>query len=231
MNRFRAKKASQFQIHCLPLHDGKRKPEGTDLTRSQEENELGFLDGQFLIAMPGMKDPRFERAVILMCAHSQDGAMGIVLNQPNREINFGDLLGQLEVLDEEEILPLADELAVKPVHIGGPVDSSRGFVLHSADYTAHESTLQIKSGICLTATMDILRAIAQNEGPEHSFLALGYAGWAPGQLERELSENGWLNCALDMDLIFNGEFDDKYDQALALLGIDPSFLTCEAGHA
>ncbi len=190
-----------------------------------------FLDGQLLIAMPGMKDPRFERAVILMCAHSNDGAMGIILNQPDHEINFGDLIDQLEISDDERLSSLEGALAYKPVHVGGPVDSRRGFVLHSADYEADESTLPIESGVCLTATVDILCAIASDKGPSRSFLALGYAGWAPGQLENELASNGWLHCAVDADLVFNSDFDDKYERALALLGIDPAFLAAEAGRA
>jgi len=190
-----------------------------------------YLGGQFLIAMPSMQDPRFARAVILLCAHSEEGAMGIIVNQPTGEINFSDLLGQLEIPGDEKLLPLDDELAIKPVHVGGPVESGRGFVLHSSDYNASEATLSIQPGVCLTATIDILRAIANNEGPEHSFLALGYAGWAPGQLEDELASNGWLNCAIDADLVFDNELGDKYDQALALLGIDPAFIATEAGHA
>jgi len=190
-----------------------------------------FLDGQLLIAMPGMKDPRFERAVILMCAHSNDGAMGIILNQPDHEINFGDLIDQLEISDDERLSSLEGALAYKPVHVGGPVDSRRGFVLHSADYEADERTLPIESGVCLTATVDILCAIASDKGPSRSFLALGYAGWAPGQLENELASNGWLHCAVDADLVFNSDFDDKYERALALLGIDPAFLAAEAGRA
>ena len=200
-------------------------------SNADETSGAGFLDGQLLIAMPSMKDPRFERAVILMCAHSADGAMGIILNQPTGEINFADLLDQLEVMDDEKLGPLASDLAIKPVHVGGPVESSRGFVLHSADYTVADSTLSIRQGVCLTATIEILRAIAQDEGPEQSFLALGYAGWAPGQLENEVLSNGWLNCAVDPDIIFSNGLDDKYDQALALMGIDASFLVSEAGHA
>lgn len=197
----------------------------------KEQAAPSYLDGQLLIAMPSMKDPRFERAVILMCAHSEDGAMGIILNQPTPEISFADLLDQLEIDDEEELTPLEGDLAIKPVHVGGPVETSRGFVLHSSDYNADASTLPIKSGVCLTATIEILRAIAQNKGPKQSFLALGYAGWAPGQLEDELLSNGWLNCAVDLDLVFKSGLDDKYDQALALLGIDASFLVSDAGHA
>ena len=199
--------------------------------RTAETGGPDFLDGQLLIAMPGMKDPRFERTVILLCAHSQDGAMGIILNQPTVEINFADLLDQLEISDDERPSPLDGELAIKPVHVGGPVDSSRGFVLHSADYKAANSTLAIRSDICLTATIDILRAIAHDQGPSRSFLALGYAGWAPGQLESELAANGWLHCAVDADLVFGNGFEDKYEQALALMGIDPAFLVADAGRA
>ena len=193
--------------------------------------DASYLDGQLLIAMPSMKDPRFERAVILMCAHSPDGAMGIILNQPTGEISFSDLLEQLEIEEGAEQLSIADNLADKPVHVGGPVESSRGFVLHSSDYMASDSTLPLKQGVCLTATIDILRAIAHNEGPKQSFLALGYAGWAPGQLEQELLSNGWLNCSVTPEIVFNNGFEDKYDQALAQLGIDPSFLVADIGHA
>ena len=202
-----------------------------DKSKAKQLMETSYLNGQFLIAMPSMKDPRFARAVILLCAHSSEGAMGIIVNQPTGEISFGDLLGQLEIIGEEEFSSLDNKLAIKPVHVGGPVESGRGFVLHSADYNNSDATLSIKPGVCLTATVDILRAIANNEGPERSFLALGYAGWAPGQLEDELASNGWLNCAIDADLVFKNGLDDKYDQALALLGIDPSFLATEAGHA
>jgi len=203
----------------------KQKFKTSDLSTSN------FLDGKLLIAMPGMKDPRFERAVILMCAHSSDGAMGIILNQPDNEINFGDLIDQLEISDDERLSSLEGDLVYKPVHVGGPVDTRRGFVLHSADYNADKSTLSINAGVCLTATVDILCAIACDKGPAQSFLALGYAGWAPGQLENELASNGWLHCAVDADLVFNSDFDDKYERALALLGIDPAFLAAEPGHA
>lgn len=157
--------------------------------------------------------------------------MGIILNQSAVGINFSSLLEQLEIFDIEALPPVNEELATKLVHIGGPVESSRGFVLHSSDYNVDKSTLSIKSGVCLTATIDILRAIAQDEGPGRSFLALGYAGWAPGQLEYEIQSNGWLHCPADADLVFNNSLECKYDQALALLGIDPSFLVSEAGHA
>ena len=214
-----------------------------------EDSETLSLDGQLLIAMPGMTDPRFERSVIFMCAHSEDGAMGIILNQPTPGVNFGDLYEQLEMsadedAEEEEAAarqeggalapisaPMNERIARKPVYVGGPVETSRGFVLHSRDYFVSDITLPIESGICLTASIDILRAIAAGKGPEHLFLALGYAGWAPGQLENELQQNGWLHCPVDFDLVFNTHVDRKYDRALSLLGIDPGFLAAEAGHA
>ncbi len=199
---------------------------GQDFTEDQ-----GGLGGQLLIAMPGMKDPRFARSVILMCAHSRDGAMGIVLNQPSEEIGFADLLGQFETSDMERPARLDGDLAKKPVYVGGPVENSRGFVLHSSDYYVKDSTLPLKRGVNLTATLDILHAIARHQGPERFFVALGYAGWAPGQLEHEIMSNGWLHCAVDPDIIFEGEAEGKHERALALLGIDPGFLVSEAGHS
>src|SRR4029450_12150151 len=152
----------------------------------------GYLDGQMLIAMPAMRDERFARSLIYVCAHSSEGAMGIVVNQPAENIKFPDLLVQLEVLPAKaiQVPPKADVKVLK----GGAVETGRGFVLHSADFFIENSTLPIDNGICLTATLDILKAIANGEGPRSAVLALGYAGWAPGQLETEITENGWLNC-------------------------------------
>jgi putative transcriptional regulator len=193
--------------------------------------ELEFMDGHLLIAMPGMKDPRFERSVIFMCAHSEDGAMGIIINQPTDNVSFSDLMEQLELADELDTVIPEGAIADKTIHVGGPVETSRGFVLHSPDYYVADSTLPIEHGISLTATVEILRAIASDEGPQQSFLALGYAGWAPGQLESELRANGWLHCPADPEIVFSNRFEDKYERALALLGIDPSFLAVDAGHA
>jgi putative transcriptional regulator len=192
----------------------------------------GYLDGQLLLAMPTMSDPRFHKAVIYMCAHSADGAMGIVVNQRAPNITFPKLLEQLDILpggaDQESIRIPVEKMAV---HTGGPVETGRGFVLHTTDYFAADSTLSIDDSIALTATIDILRAIATGSGPTRSLLALGYAGWAPGQLEREIQSNGWLICPSDTDIIFDAAIESKYERAMAKLGIHPSFLVSEAGHA
>ena len=194
--------------------------------------EEGYLDGQLLIAMPVMSDPRFARSVIYVCAHSEDGAMGLVINQRAQHISFPDLLQRLGIVTseppEEE---LSDDVRSMSIHVGGPVETGRGFVLHSSDYFANDSTLPIEDGVCLTATIDILKAIAAGHGPNRSILALGYAGWSPGQLESEIQANGWLNCPADPDLIFDHDLDAKYTRALAKIGIDPSHLVNDAGHA
>ena len=191
----------------------------------------GYLDGQMLIAMPAMSDERFSRAVIYICAHSSEGAMGIVVNQPATNIKFPDLLVQLEVIAAQERIQLPVEAGDVKVLKGGPVETGRGFVLHSADFFIENSTLPIDEGICLTATLDILKAIASGQGPESAILALGYAGWAPGQLEQEIQQNGWLHCAADSELIFGEDTGAKYNKALRKIGIDLSFLSNEAGHA
>jgi putative transcriptional regulator len=190
----------------------------------------GYLDGQMLIASPSMSDDRFAKSLIYVCAHSPEGAMGIVVNQPANNIKFPDLLVQLDVVPE------GDEINVSPRHEdvivlkGGPVETGRGFVLHSADFFIENSTLPIDEGICLTATIDILKAIATGSGPSSAILALGYAGWAPGQLEAEIQNNGWLHCAADAELIF-GDPEHKYEKAMRKLGIAPGMLSSEAGHA
>jgi len=191
----------------------------------------GFLDGQILIAMPTMGDPRFERSVIYMCAHSDDGAMGIIVNQPAENINFTELLMQLDIVGEGEEIRLPPDVGQMRVHVGGPVETGRGFVLHSADWFVDNSTLPIDDGICLTATLDILKAIARGDGPASSLLALGYSGWAPGQLESEIQANGWLHCGADDELVFGEDLDSKYDQALRKLGIDPGHLAPDSGRA
>src|SRR5258706_108605 len=185
-------------------------------------SERGYLDGQLLIAMPVMGDPRFERSVIYLCAHSSEGAMGIIVNRPAGSIDFPELLVQLDIIKK------ADQIKVLK---GGPVETGRGFVLHSSDFFIKDATLKIDDGICLTATVDILKAIAKGAGPKHAILALGYAGWAPGQLETEIQDNGWLHCDADPDLIFGGDIEEKYIRALRKIGIDPGMLSNEAGHA
>jgi putative transcriptional regulator len=191
----------------------------------------GYLDGQLLIAMPAMSDERFARAVIYVCAHSTEGAMGIVVNQPAANIKFPDLLVQLEVIPAAERIELPTGTQAVKVLKGGPVETGRGFVLHSADFFIENSTLPIDEGICLTATLDILKAIAHGNGPHNAILALGYAGWAPGQLEEEIQQNGWLHCAADAELIFGTDTDAKYEKALRKIGVDPGMLSSEAGHA
>jgi len=191
----------------------------------------GYLDGQILVAMPTIRDERFSRTVIYLCAHSAEGAMGIVINQPAPHIDFGDLLVQLEVIPDSKLIELPSRAGEVKVLKGGPVETGRGFVLHSADFFIENSTLPIDNGICLTATLDILKAIARGQGPESAVLALGYAGWAPGQLESEIQANGWLNCDADPELVFGTRAELKYETALRKIGIDPAKLSSDAGHA
>ncbi|MGE4253526.1 MAG: YqgE/AlgH family protein [Parvibaculaceae bacterium] len=190
-----------------------------------------FLDGQMLIAMPGMSDPRFDRSVIFMCAHSDNGAMGIIVNKRAPMISFSELLERLDILPQENRIRLPDDVQSMLVQFGGPVEPGRGFVLHTSDYFSADTSLPIDERVALTATLDILRAIAGGQGPRRSLLALGYAGWAPGQLEDEIHRNGWLSCAADEDLLFGHDLDSKYLNALHKIGVDPAMLSSEAGHA
>jgi putative transcriptional regulator len=210
---------------------GKRTGESTRSRGSAPPNSAGYLDGRLLIAMPTMGDPRFERSVIYLCAHSAEGAMGIIVNHPAGSIDFPELLIQLGIIKKGEHIQLPDNAGSMKVLSGGPVDTGRGFVLHSSDFYIDKATLKIDDGVCLTATVDILRAIANGSGPKHAILALGYAGWAPGQLETEIQSNGWLHCDADADLIFGDDVDEKYGRALRKIGIDPGMLSNEAGHA
>ncbi len=189
-----------------------------------------YLDGQLLIAMPGMGDPRFEHSVIYLCAHSEQGAMGLIINKTTPMMSFGDLIGQLDLLPDETLEP-QQELMEMPVLFGGPVEQGRGFVLHTRDYFTEDSSLPVADTIALTATLDILRAMAKGEGPQRAILALGYAGWAPGQLENEIQHNGWLTCAADEELLFGLAYEDRYTAALRKLKIDPGMLSSDAGHA
>ena len=184
-----------------------------------------------LIAMPAMQDERFARSLIYICAHSSEGAMGIVVNHPAPNINFSDLLVKLDVIPASERIQLPTRSGGVKVMRGGPVETERGFVLHSADFFIENSTLPIDEGICLTATIDILKAIARGNGPASAILALGYAGWAPGQLETEIQGNGWLHCTADSELVFGPDVGGKYDRALKKIGIDLGMLSSEAGHA
>lgn len=187
------------------------------------DNDETYLTGQLLIAMPTMLDPRFARSVIFLCAHNEEGAMGLVINRLIGSITFPDLLQQLGIGAEQ-----ASE-AIR-VHFGGPVESGRGFVLHSAEY-GQEGTLKVNDDLALTATIDILRDMAAGGGPKLSMLALGYAGWGPGQLDAEIQANGWLHVDADEALVFDGDLDEKWERAIGKLGIDVSMLSSDAGHA
>jgi putative transcriptional regulator len=181
------------------------------------------LSGQLLVAMPQMQDQRFARSVIFMCMHNEGGAMGLVINKLIDSLTLPSLLDQLGIQ--------GSAISVKtPVHFGGPVESHHGFVLHSADYV-EECTLVVEGGVALTASLGILRAMARGEGPRHSFLALGYAGWGPGQLDRELQANGWLHVASDEAILFDAALQDKWLKALDKVGVSPASLSGEAGHA
>jgi putative transcriptional regulator len=204
---------------------------GMNLGSNQRVSGRSYLDGQCLIAMPGMSDQRFARSVVYLCAHSEDGAMGIIVNKPAADTRFPELLVQLDVIPPDQAIRLPSQAEKVKVLRGGPVETKRGFVLHSADFFLESATLPIDDGICLTATLDILRAIAVGTGPENAVLALGYAGWGAGQLEAEIQSNGWLHCAADQALLFDDALDTKYARALGKLGIDPAFLSKDAGHA
>ena len=183
----------------------------------------GYLTGHLLVAMPTMGDPRFARALIYLCAHSDAGALGLVVNRVAEAVTFPDLLEQLGI-----DVPAAGRSFT--VHVGGPVETSRGFVLHSADYR-QESTLVVSDEVALTASVDVLTAIAEGTGPRKSMLALGYAGWAPGQLEAEIQANGWLHAPADEELLFGTDNEAKWIRALRKIGLDPSTISSEAGHA
>lgn len=182
-----------------------------------------YYTGHLLAAMPQMEDPRFERSVIYLCAHNAEGAMGLVVNRLFDAITFPDLLEQLTI----ETGPKTEQIRV---HFGGPVESGRGFVLHTDDYV-RDGTLKVRSGFALTATVDILKAIAVGEGPRRSLLALGYSGWGPGQLESEIAANGWLVVPADPTIVFDQELEDKWQRALAATGVSVASLSGFAGRA
>jgi putative transcriptional regulator len=182
-----------------------------------------FLTGQLLIAMPAMADSRFAQAVIYVCAHTADGAMGLVVNRPLAKPSFDDLLRQLEI----EPLPPARRIRLC---IGGPVDNARGFVLHTTDWTG-EGSLRVNDALALTASLDVLKALAEGGGPREGILALGYAGWGPGQLDAEMQQNAWLSLPAQENLVFGAEHDTKWRRALATMKIDPLLLSGSAGHA
>lgn len=182
-----------------------------------------YLSGQLLVAMPQLMDSSFERTVIYMCAHNADGALGLVINKLVESLTFDELLSQLDIEPDDYHEGIH-------VHFGGPVEAGRGFVLHSADYL-QESSLQVDDHIALTATIDILKDMANGRGPSKSFLALGYAGWGPGQLDREIQDNGWLNVASDDELLFGSDLENKWEKAISKIGFDVSKLSHISGHA
>lgn len=182
-----------------------------------------YMTGRFLVAMPGMEDDRFQQTLIYVCAHGPEGAMGLVVNKPLDSISFPDLLSQLNIT-----MPPAGERI--EVLFGGPVETGRGFVLHSQDYI-HDATMVVDDEVALTATVDVLRAIAEGAGPKQCLLALGYAGWDGGQLDAEIKANGWLSVDADPQLLFDVDIGAKWDRAMAKLGIDPLMLSGKAGHA
>lgn len=182
------------------------------------------LGGKLLIAMPGMGDPRFDHSLVFLCAHSAEGAMGLIVNKPSDDLTFANLLRQLNI-------PRGDRMRDIRVHFGGPVELSRGFVLHSADYGTGTGTMRVNDRFGMTTTQDILEALARGKGPDSSILALGYAGWGPGQLEEEIRQNGWLTCDAAPELVFSDQDATKWDRALRSIGVDPLHLSAAGGRA
>lgn len=190
---------------------------------SGQDNSTSYLSGQLLIAMPTMRDPRFARTLIYLCAHNAEGAMGIVINRLIGSLSYSDLFRQLGLESEN----IDDD---RKVHFGGPVETSRGFVLHSSD-KLEDGSLLVDDDVALTSTTDILKAIGAGDGPSRSLLALGYAGWGPGQLDAELQANSWLHVSADQDLLFDPDLDSKWIRAMAKIGVNLGMLSGEAGHA
>ncbi|MCB2055217.1 MAG: YqgE/AlgH family protein [Geminicoccaceae bacterium] len=195
----------------------------TSTSPSDDADAGDDLAGMLLIATPGMTDPRFRRSVIYLCSYSTQGAMGLVVNRVASDISFVDVVGQLGI-------EVAERAAEVDVHVGGPVETSRGFVLHSTDFT-HADSMAVDESRALSATIDVLAAIASGGGPRRRMFALGYAGWAAGQLDQEIQANGWLLVPADDDLVFGADHATKWDRALFKIGVDPSLLSGVAGHA
>lgn len=194
------------------------------------EQDFSSFAGKFLIAMPGMGDTRFEKSVIYVCAHSDDGAMGFIINQTMQAPTVTEFLQQLEIISQNERILVPENLSNAHMHVGGPVEPGRGFVLHTPEFES-DTTLEVSGGVSLTATLEILRAIATGKGPQRCILALGYAGWASGQLEEEITANGWLTCDGQESILFEGTNESKYERALAILGVNPLLLSSQTGHA
>jgi len=182
----------------------------------------GQLAGKVLIAMPGMGDPRFDQSIIYLCAHSDEGAMGLIVNKPAGGVVLGDVLGQLDIEVDAKVHDMQ-------VHVGGPVETARGFVLHTRDFQSDLHSLNVDEDFAMTGTMDVLEAMGQAKGPMRSQLMLGYSGWGSGQLEEEIRQNGWLICEASPELVFETDDGDKWSKALASIGVSPLTLSASAG--
>jgi len=187
--------------------------------------ESPFLSGKLIIAMPTMSDPRFKRSVVCICAHNEDGAIGIIINKIIESLSFAKIIKQLR-LKKNKVKSDYSE----PIYFGGPVETERGFILHTADYFSENST-SINTQISMTASTEILQALIDGNGPNKSIIALGYAGWGPGQLDTEIQSNAWLSVQSDPELIFSDKTSEKWDMALEKIGVDPALLSTESGRA
>jgi putative transcriptional regulator len=200
-----------------------RSPRTIARGRNAAEPDPRYMTGRLLIAMPGMRDIRFQKSVVYICAHSADGAMGLVVNKTLDSLTMPELMAHLKI-------PTSRDLQDGKIHFGGPVETARGFVLHSSDYV-EDATMVIAEEFAMTATLDVLRAIGRGRGPRQALLALGYASWSPGQLDSEITANVWLQGMADETLVFAPDNDTKWDRAVAQIGIDARMLSIEAGHA
>jgi putative transcriptional regulator len=189
---------------------------------------LTNLLGQLLIAMPGMVDTTFSESVVFICAHSPEGAMGLIINKPLPGLNFLELADRIDLTKSPEYV--REKLEQTPVLMGGPVEQQRGFVLHSMEHESSETSLEVSGLFKLSATLDVLQDMALGRGPLQSLIALGYSSWSPGQLENEIMHNGWLHCEADADLVFSPDWPAKHRRALAKLGVDPRMLSTTPGH-
>jgi putative transcriptional regulator len=192
---------------------------------------MNSLKGEFLVAMPGMGDERFRDTVVYIVGHGDEGAMGLVINRPVEDMSFADILEELGLGEKDEIIRMPSTVRDREVLRGGPMQRGRGFVLHSPDYFREGNSYVVNDEICLTATLDILKAMAFKHEPADAVFALGYCGWAPGQLENEIAMNGWLTVPFSRSLLFGSQLSERYDMALSQLGITRATLSGAAGHA
>ena len=187
-------------------------------------NENINLNGKLLIAMPGIGDRNFDKSVIYICSHSEGGTMGLIVNKPSADLKLSDLFEQLSIIPNRSV-------PSETIYIGGPVEHGRGFILHSCDYLAKDSSLNVSDTINMTASLEILEDISKGKGPNKYLLSLGYSGWAPGQLETEIQANGWLICDTPEEYLFTTKDDEKWDIALKVIGIDSGMLSTVGGSA